>query len=53
MQAGGHAIGWVSDWVGRQGRWALEQVGEWVGKKQAGGGAGRRLRTRVGEGVGG
>ena len=34
-------------------RWACERVGERVGKKQAGGGAGWRLRTRVGEGVGG
>ena len=33
--------------------WAREWVGERVGKKRAGGGAGRRLRTRVGEGVGG
>ena len=42
MQLGGQAIGWVH-----------EQVGEQVGKKRAGGGAGRRVRTQVGEGVGG
>ena len=42
MQSGGRAIGC-----------ARERVGEQMGKKRAGGGAGRRVRMRVGEGVGG
>ena len=53
MQAGGHAIGWASNWVGRQDRWVCEWVGEWVDEKWAGAGAGQRVRTQVGEGVGG
>ena len=37
----------------RVGGWVRERVGERVGKKQAGGGVGLRVKTRVGEGVGG
>ena len=42
MQSGGRAIGCMR-----------ERVGEWMGKKPSGGGAGWRVRTWVGEEVGG